>query len=165
MLFPAGFKLADPAGYEQAERLWLNHTARSSDARVLLHAALFLSVADKELAETVLLNAQSMQPTASEWPSLRGKLYAEAILGLTVDPAGGATFSPESRQTPLAQRARTALDSSTDVALLRSTVSVFDQYGAEQLVADQQLAALVTRIKQRVPPVRSNVIEIPRKNR
>lgn len=152
MLLPAGFKFADPAGYEQAKRLWLNHTARTSDARVIRHAALFLAVADKDLAETVLLNAQTMQPTASEWPSLLGKLYAEAILGLSVDPAGGATFKTLDRQSPLAQRARTELDSSTNVTLLRSAIATLDRFGAEQLASDAQLTALVGRIRERVPP-------------
>jgi len=166
MLFPAGFKLADPAGYEQAKRLWLNHTARSSDARVLRHAAVFLMIADKDLAETVLINAQAMQPAAAEWPSLRGKLYAEAILGLTVDPTGGATFAEPGRQSPLALRARRALDSTSDLQMLRSADLVFSRYGAEQLAADPQLASLVSRIKERLPPTPapSFRVELPRGN-
>jgi len=152
MLFPAGFKLADPAGYEQAKRLWLNHAARTSDSRIIRHAVLFLAVADKDLAETVLINAKAMQPTVAEWPSLLGKLYAEAILGLRVDPAGGATFLPQEQQSSLALRARTALDSTSDLHLLRSADSVFSRYGA-QLATDPQLEALASRIKQRLPPV------------
>ncbi len=163
MLLPAGFKFADPAGYEQAKRLWLNHTARTSDARVLRHAVLFLMIADKELAETILVNAQAMHPTAAEWPSLLGRLYAQAILGLSIDPAGGATFVSE-RQSPLVTRARTALDSSLDVQFLRGADAVLTRYGAEQLAADPELKALVSRIKGRLPPepARSYRVEPPR---
>jgi len=163
MLFPAGYKLADPVGYEQAKSLWLGLSARSSDQAVLRHAALFLLIREKELAETLLLNAQAMQPTVEEWPDLLGKLYAQAILGLSIDPAGGAMFVPQENQSALAYRGRTALDSSPNLIVLRSADAIFTRYGAEQMAADQQLEALVSRIKARIPlPQRLYRVELPK---
>jgi TonB family protein len=151
MLFPAGFKLADPEGYEQAKRLWLNQTARTSDPLVIRHAALFLMIRDREFAETVLLNARAMQPDQREWPSLLGRLYGEGVLGLVSDPRGTTTSDPQERRSVFAQRALTALDSSTDVNLLRSADMALSRYRVE--AGDPQLDALAARIKQRLPPM------------
>ena len=71
---------ADPAGYEQAKRLWLAHMARPGvSIQILTNAARFFEVADKPLAEAAYLQAAEREP--GKWSGELGRLYALTIIG------------------------------------------------------------------------------------
>jgi hypothetical protein len=122
----------DPEGYEEAKRLWLEHTSRPDvSVHVISRAADFLSAYDKPLAEELLLRGRGMDPAAAavraktepgiavpSWSSRLGSLYARAIVG-NVD-ASTREGDPALAATPFAAEARRKLDASTDAQLLQS---------------------------------------------
>jgi beta-lactamase regulating signal transducer with metallopeptidase domain len=124
---------ADAEGYEQAKQRWLAQTQRpDATTAVLSNAALFFEVADKSIAETLLLRAKAMDSSA-EWSSRLGRLYALALLGVddaivsrSTGPlgAGAGTFIlslglPEANNA-FAQHVRDTLAASKDPQLLGS---------------------------------------------
>lgn len=72
---------ADGQVYEQAKRLWLKQVeADESNPTILGGAARFFTNHDKELSETLLKKAQSLEPNNPVWSERLGHLYA---LGLS----------------------------------------------------------------------------------
>lgn len=63
--------------YEQAKRLWLKHVEADGDNVIILGgAANFFTLHDKEVSETFLKKAQSLEPNNPEWSERLGHLYA-----------------------------------------------------------------------------------------
>jgi hypothetical protein len=113
----------DPAGYAQAKRLWLKHTLNpDADVAVLSNAASFLQVADKPLAEELLLRGQAKAPYADWWADL-GQLYATAILGSVASVRMGAlqSVSADEAHSAYALTIREKLAASKDDQLLTVT--------------------------------------------
>jgi Flp pilus assembly protein TadD len=66
----------DPDGYHEAKQLWADQTkAHAKDAAVLGHAANFLFLHDRALAEGLLKQAQVLEPKNPNWSDRLGHLY------------------------------------------------------------------------------------------
>lgn len=112
--------LADPAGYAQAKQRWLQQTQKpNASAAVFMNAAAFFEIADKPLAEQMLLSAQKVDPGAKVSAAL-GSLYGLVILGSNAATPLNAvrSVSAEEAQSDYAQSVRTRLSKSTDARLL-----------------------------------------------
>src|SRR5262245_25607214 len=120
-IFPkAPDPVPDADGYARAKKLWLKHTANpNAGVAVLSNAAAFLEVADKPLAEELLLRGEAKAPYA-DWASSLGQLYATAIVGSVggVRMSAVQSVSVEEARTPFAISAREKLSTSKDVQLL-----------------------------------------------
>ena len=114
-----GNSLADPEGYKQARQLWLSEMESKKDnVQLLGNAARFFQMTDKNLAESILLRAQGLQPYNKEWDWRLGYLYGMGILGVdalglngqptSVDPILAAgPFAAKSRQALAATKSGT----------------------------------------------------------
>ena len=68
---------ANKDGYRAARELWLQQTkAYSDDARILGNASKFFFTRDPEIAEQLLLRAQTLEPLNPAWSDSLGQLYA-----------------------------------------------------------------------------------------
>jgi beta-lactamase regulating signal transducer with metallopeptidase domain len=115
--------LADPTGYAQAKKLWLEKTSpANASIEVLRNAAWFFEVADKPLAEKMMLRAQSLDPKG-HWFNSLGRLYALVLVGSNSSTPGNAvgTVSMEDAHGHYAQEIRKKLSETTDVDLLAGT--------------------------------------------
>ncbi len=66
----------DRSGYAHAKNLWLNQTkSHAQDTRILGHAAWFFLRSDEALAESLLKQAQQLEPGNPHWPDQLGLLY------------------------------------------------------------------------------------------
>jgi len=125
-IFPgdvAPFFPPDPSGYAQAKAAWIAQTVRSDVSAVVLgHAADFLEVADKPLAEQMLLRARALNPEG-RWVARLGRFYRDALLGSELISGRNSlrlvgTGAP---QSPYATALRVRLAQSTDEELLTAT--------------------------------------------
>jgi beta-lactamase regulating signal transducer with metallopeptidase domain len=113
-IWPAGGHLNDPAGYEQARKLWLAQSARpDATTAVLSNAAAFFEATDQPLAEKLLLRAQGMDPNPRRSARL-GTFYAGVLGGRLAPPQLAAIEPPESYM----EQVRRKLEESKDVRLL-----------------------------------------------
>ena len=122
-IFPkdlAPFFPGDPIGYAQAKASWLAQTTRPDVNAVSLgHAADFLEVADKPLAEQMLLRARALEPKGP-WAARLGRFYTSVLVGSEA-PAGRNSMRTLSVAEPLSSYAtlvRGKLGESTDEMLL-----------------------------------------------
>ena len=84
---------ADPFGYAQAKALWLQTVKKPSvPTAVLANASTFFQVADKPLAEELLLRAQALEPD-KKWSVRLGHLYYEVLMGSTASMPMGVIRS------------------------------------------------------------------------
>ena len=112
----------DVVGYAHGKKLWLRHTSKpDASTQVLSSAAYFLEVADKPLAEELLLRAQARDPN-DRWSNRLGELYALALLGATASTTAGVVRSVnlEEAHSPYADSARKKLSESQDDVLVAS---------------------------------------------
>jgi beta-lactamase regulating signal transducer with metallopeptidase domain len=112
--------LADPEGYAQAKKLWLEKTSLANASPVVFrNAAEFFEVADKSLAEKMLLRAQSIDPKG-HWSSALGRLYALALAGSNSSMPLNAirTVSMEDERAGYAQGIRKKMSETTDANML-----------------------------------------------
>ena len=102
-IFPkdlAPFFPGDPIGYAQAKASWLAQTTRPDVNAVSLgHAADFLEVADKPLAEQMLLRARALEPKGP-WAARLGRFYTSVLVGSEA-PAGRNSMRTLSGRTQL----------------------------------------------------------------
>jgi hypothetical protein len=86
-LYPIDVKLPfpnDPRGYTMAKSAWLTQTNKpGASAGVLGNASYFLEVADKPLAEDMLIRARAMDPYGP-WTARLGRFYALVLAGSDV---------------------------------------------------------------------------------
>jgi beta-lactamase regulating signal transducer with metallopeptidase domain len=112
--------LPDPAGYAEARKLWIAQSSQPDAAlQVFKNAANFFEVADKPLAEKMLLRAQTLDPKGKYSYSL-GRLYAITLVGSNSSMPLNVVRSkiPSDARTPYALEIRKKLADSTDAALL-----------------------------------------------
>lgn len=130
---PSGHGLADPAGYEQAKVLWIEQgKAQKSNATVVAHAVKFLQLHNKELAESILKNAQEIDPKNPQWSMQIGHLYALGIMGINGLNQNGLPTSVDPLEVTgnFARRARESLKRSSDTTLTATASALLVQYGA-----------------------------------
>jgi len=121
----------DPAGYAQAKRLWLAQTERpDTPVPVLTNAALFFDVADKPLAEKMLLRAQALDPQG-HWAGRLGRLYYEILVGSNASMPMGVvrSVSLAGAHGPYANQIRKKLADSTDAGLLSAVGDALITWG------------------------------------
>jgi hypothetical protein len=71
------YQVADPEGYQEAKRLWIQTLeTRTDDASLFGRAAMFLDSGDVELAWTFASRAAALEPNNPAWSSLLGSLAA-----------------------------------------------------------------------------------------
>jgi hypothetical protein len=120
-IYPASLDpLADPAGYEQAKKLWLRQTSRKDvSVQALSNAARFFEAYDKPLSEQLLLKAMSIDPR-KEWSEALGRIYAFAMLGSNSSTPLNVvrTLSKEDASGSYAREVRRKLSDSNDPDLL-----------------------------------------------
>ena len=131
-LDPAGHALADPTGYAEGKRLWLEQAEKpSATASVYASGARYLQLHDKAQAEQLLLKGKAAYPNDKNWDSNLGYLYALAMLGVTGLNNTGipVAASPEEASSPFATKARQTLEKSNDPILIGTTGAILSQYG------------------------------------
>jgi beta-lactamase regulating signal transducer with metallopeptidase domain len=114
--------LADPEGYAQAKQRWLQQAQKpNAPAVVFMNAAYFFQIADKPLAEQMLLSAQKLDPGARVSDAI-GDLYGFAILGSNAATPLNVvrSVSAEEARGPFARSVRAKLNESMDARLLYS---------------------------------------------
>ena len=120
-IFPtAQDPLADPTGYAQAKKLWLEKTSPSNATlEVLRNAAYFFEASDKPLAEKMMLRAEALDPKG-HWSGSLGRLYALVLVGSNSSMPLNVvrTVSMEDAHGPYAQEIRKKLAATTDADLL-----------------------------------------------
>jgi hypothetical protein len=127
-----GHALADPAGFRQASALWMEQARRhTTDVRVLRHAANFFRLSDKELAVSLLRQAQSAEPDSREWRARIGYVYALAILGVDMVNQNGLPTSHNAAEAKgaFALRAVDDLMASSDATVVGVAGTIVGQYG------------------------------------
>ena len=115
---PRTTALNDASDYTRAASLWKQQvTVHSTDTRVLLNAAEFLSQpgGDFDEAERLLMAAHKVEPTSVEAWNKLGRLYTAAIVGSAGDP-----HYPNLNPT-FADRVKLQLENSTDGPVLNIT--------------------------------------------
>jgi beta-lactamase regulating signal transducer with metallopeptidase domain len=136
-------KRYDPAGYEQAKKLWLDQTTRKNvTAKTLGRAAAFFTPYDKPLAEELLLRAERMEP-AGPWTDRLMDLYAQAIVGL-IDPRYGTVDDAEATSA-FAVDARRKIESTTDPKLMANAGFAL----MRRSLSSSESAALARRLLER----------------
>ncbi len=128
----AGHSLADAAGYDRAAALWMEAARRHPDsAAVLSHAAKFFQLSNKELAISLLRQAQRAAPSGPELAARIGYVYALAILGVDMINRNGLPMSYNAGEArgEFALRAFAELKNSSEVAVVGNAGWVAGQYG------------------------------------
>jgi hypothetical protein len=127
-----GNSLADPDGYHQARQLWLSQMESKKDnVQVLGNAARFFQMTDKNLAESILLRAQALQPYNKEWDWRLGYLYGMGILGVDALGLNGQPTSvdPILAAGPFAAKSRQALAATKSGTMLAMAAQILWRYG------------------------------------
>jgi len=124
---------ADPVGYGQAKALWLRAIQGPSvSAAVLGNAATFFQVADKALAEEILIRLQVLEPGGS-WSGRLGRLYYDILLGSNASQPMGVIRSVNMAEAhgPHANAVREKLAKTKDAALLMATGWLLVHWGSQ----------------------------------
>jgi len=141
-----GHSLADPEGYQQAKKAWLEQTAkRDASAAVLGNAGHYFRLPDKALAMEFYARARKLEPG---WVMMEGEVMAFAVVGIMDMNDNGfpgpADLSEAS--SDFAKSVRQQLESTQDAALL---IVAAHHLSARGFMA-QKMAEARTREK---PPV------------
>ncbi|MCZ6482852.1 MAG: peptidoglycan-binding protein, partial [Alphaproteobacteria bacterium] len=121
---PIGHALADEEGYQEARALWLDQAKRKGDnKKLLLNAAKFLQLHDKELAAAMHVRAGN--------PLGLGYLYALGVLRVNMMNQNGIPTSVGETEADFAfaTKAREALEGSSDPLLLATAGHILLRYG------------------------------------
>jgi hypothetical protein len=114
----SGQPLADSEGYKLASAAWRARVERKeTSARELANAASFFKLTDREFSIDLLERALIQEPENQQIAGFLGVSYAMAILGVTAVNQSGYPMSADPRlaESPLAKKARQALDTSQNV--------------------------------------------------
>jgi hypothetical protein len=117
----AGQRLADPQGFKLASDAWRARAAqKDASAAVLANAAYFFKLTDTAFTVELLERALKLEPANEQVAGFLGVEYAIAILGVTIVNKNGYPVQADPRlaDSPLAKKARQALDSSRNVSTL-----------------------------------------------
>ncbi len=135
LIFPTSLDpLPDPAGYAEARKLWLAQTARpDASVEALGNAARFFEVADKPLAEQMLLRAQTLDPKG-HWSAELGRLYALVLRGANSSMPLNVvrSVSVAEANSAYAQEIRKKLAETSDPELLNSAAQYLERARLEQ---------------------------------
>jgi uncharacterized protein DUF4124 len=129
----AGHALADPPGYEQARKLWLEQVRRRpAEAAVLRHAAKFFTLPDKELAERLLEQGQKAEPQNAAWGDQLAFLHALGVMAVDGLNKNGLPTSVDVAQETgsFARKSRRALEGSTRASELLVAGRILAMYGS-----------------------------------
>jgi uncharacterized protein (TIGR03435 family) len=125
-IFPkdlTSFFPGDPPGYQRARAAWIGQTRRSDASAVVLgHAADFFAIAEKPLAEQMLLRARALDPQGP-WTARLGQFYKIVFRG-AMAPSGrnnGRMVSAPEPRSAYAMAIREKLGASSDEMLLTAT--------------------------------------------
>ncbi|HJW04506.1 MAG TPA: hypothetical protein VJ548_14595, partial [Azospira sp.] len=125
--------LADPQGYAEGSRLWLEQVGKpGAKEAVFYHGATYHQLGDKAKAEQILLQGRQAFPAlAPAFDGQLGYVYAMAVLGVSRLNHTGlpVAASPEERTGPFAVRARKALETSNSPELVGTAGKILGQYG------------------------------------
>ena len=160
----------DPVGYAQARKVWLAHVDRAdASPRVLYKAARFFQVADKPVAERLLLRGRAQDPSGPQprrqgdvyypgWTERLGELYALAILGSDDDTFGNVpkSLNPAAARGKYATEVRQKLEGSRDADLLLAVGRYLFQ-NASQAKVDFDHVALGQTYLERALALNSNL--------
>lgn len=117
----SGHKLADPEGFKLASAAWREQIAKQpSNAAVLANAAYFFKLSDMALTLQLLERSVALRPVDKETAARLGDQYAAAILGVTMVNGSGYPLAadPKLAQSPAAQKARAAIEASSNPYVL-----------------------------------------------
>jgi len=68
------------ASFDEARAIWLRHAeTRTTEPRVLMNAANFISQFDPNLSERLLLQGRELEPKSRQWDMALGDLYGKGI--------------------------------------------------------------------------------------
>jgi hypothetical protein len=120
MIDRKSYELADPQGYAEARKLWLDQTAKKDvTATVLGNAGLFLMGPDIALSSELFGRARKLDPGFPIWTKLQGSALVFALTGFALTTINGPTrVDPELPISSYARRVKTELEASKDVDLL-----------------------------------------------
>ena len=143
---PIGHALADKEGYQEARALWLDQAKRKGDnKKVLLNAAKFLQLNDKELAAGLLTKAGDSAQL--------GIHYALGVLRVNMMNQNGLPTSVGETEADyaFAKKARAALEGSSDLAVVGMAGSFILRYGliVRRLHTDAELMDFVGSLLKR----------------
>lgn len=130
---PSGSLLADPQGYAEGSRLWMQRLEKINVPAVLyLRAANYHQLYDKPRAEQILLKGrEQFAAAASEFDARLGYLYALAVLGVTRLNHTGipVAASAEEAASPFAAKSHKVLEQSQNPQLVGIAGKILSQYG------------------------------------
>jgi hypothetical protein len=148
-LDPRGHSLADPEGYEQAGKAWLDQTAKKdASALVLGNAGRFFYLHDKALAAQFYARARKLEPENVIWVAMQGSVMAFAVVGITGMNQNGfpGPADPTEADSDFARNARRELETTKDTVLM--------QAAAGELMARGVMAQIMARSQTgQTPPV------------
>ena len=140
-----GGPLADPAGFQAVEQIWLSQIrAHPGDKDIKRNAATFVEIQDPEMAEKLV--------TASDNSRWLGQVYAKAILGIVASDyvSNEPILVDESRRnSPFAKHALIQLESSQNAAMLGGAAFSLCRDGGI-LYADEKLSFDYTPLAKQV---------------
>lgn len=100
------------ASFELARAIWLRHAeTRTTEPRVLMNAALFISQFDPNLSERLLLQGRELQPKNREWDVRLADLYGK---GIFTDGRFRPQTPPSPERHAFAVRARLVLNATNN---------------------------------------------------
>ena len=118
-VFRSGGLYADPSDHELVRGLWVRQAGTNpGDARMVVNAARFLFVENKQEAEDLLRRAVESEPAERRLAANLGFLYAMQILGL--DNFGGdlTSAAPAAEREEARTRAVSALENGSNALVL-----------------------------------------------
>lgn len=148
-LDPAGHGLADPEGYEQVKKAWLELTAKSdASAAVLGNAGHFFHLTDKALAIKFYSRARRIEPRSGKWLVGQGEAMAFAVVGVMAMNQNGFPGPADSTaaNSDFARGVQAMLETSNDPALLTFVAAQLSTRGFMAQV-------MARRMTQAKPPV------------
>ena len=122
-LDPRGHVLADPEGYGQAGKAWLEQTEKKDASAALLgNAGRFFYLHDKALSVQFYARARKLEPERELWGIMQGSVMAFAVIGVTEMGQNGlpGPADPKEADSDFAKSVRRELDTTKDTALMRA---------------------------------------------
>jgi tetratricopeptide (TPR) repeat protein len=120
---PRGHSLADPEGYEQAGKAWLEQTAKNDASTALLgNAGRFFFLPGKAHAAEFYARARKLEPENAMWVMMQGRVMAFAIVGIMGMNQNGfpGPADPAEAGSDFAKSIRRELETTKDTALMKA---------------------------------------------
>ncbi len=132
--------ILDGDAYSQAKQLWLEQTkAHDQSPKILGNAAQFFLINDRDLAEGLLKQAQTIEPKNPKWPDALGHLYALSEGGDKSAAAKSLAEFEKAQADDVSESARFyRLDDLAKQAFAAGEIGKASQYASELLAAAQK---------------------------